>query len=502
MVWTAGGETGMTELPTTSTTLGTLRGCVEDGLCVFRGVPYAAPPVGPARWKAARPHPAWDGVRDATEHGPSAPQPWRPGGMPPIGSHGEPPFGEDCLTLNVWTPGIDDARLPVLVWIHGGGFLTGSGNLPFYAADTFARDGNVVAISISYRLGPLGFLSGIGDANVWLTDQVAALRWIAANATAFGGDPGRITLAGQSGGAFSIAALAQHPDTRGLFQRGILQSPPLGFDPPAAEDVVERTWSLARQLGHTDLESLHQEPWERLIEGTIGVIGEYAKFGEWSLAFLPVIDKATLPRHPMDALAGAGIDLVIGWTSDEASFAFGMNPQYAATTREQVIAWAGARYGDRAESLYDACAQARADSRPLDVLTQIVTDDLFRSGGLHVADTRAGSRPVHAYQFEVSSRLLGGALGATHGMELPFTFANISRWGGAPFIQDLPPAVIERVTGVLHNAWLGFVRDGDPNREGVPSWRPYTAENRAVLVVGDDNIRVETDKVRALSASP
>jgi para-nitrobenzyl esterase len=300
----------------------------------------------------------------------------------------------------------------------------------------------------------------------------------------------------------SRATLAQHPDTRGLFQRGILQSPPLGFDPPAAEDAVERTWSLARQFGHTDLESLHQEPWERLIGGTIGVLGEYAKFGEWSLAFLPVIDQATLPRHPMDALADADIDLVIGWTSDEASFAFGMNPQYAATTREQVIAWAGTRYGYRAEALYDIYAQALADSRPLDVLTQIVTDDLFRRGGLHMADARAGSRPVHAYQFEVSSRLLDGALGATHCMELPFTFANISRWGGAPFIQNLPPAVIERVASVLHNAWIGFVRDGDPNREGAPSWRPYTSGDRAVLVVGDDNIRVETDKVKALSASP
>jgi para-nitrobenzyl esterase len=214
----------MTELAITSTTSGTLRGRAEDGLCVFRGVPYAAPPVGAARWKAAQPHPGWDGVRDATEYGPSAPQPWLPGGLPPIGSHGQPPFDEDCLTLNVWTPAIDDYRRPVLVWIHGGGFLTGSGNLPFYAGDTFARDGDVVAISINYRLGPLGFLSGVGDANVWLTDQAAALRWIAANAAAFGGDPTRITLAGQSGGAFSIAALAQHPGTRGLFQRGFCRA--------------------------------------------------------------------------------------------------------------------------------------------------------------------------------------------------------------------------------------------------------------------------------------
>jgi len=156
----------MTDQPTVSTTLGMLRGCAEEGLGVFRGVPYAAPPTTDARWKAARPHQGWDGVRDATDYGPSAPQPWRPGGMPPLGEHGAPPFGEDCLTLNLWTPGIDDARRPVMVWIHGGGFLTGSGNLPFYAGDTFARDGDVVAISINYRLGPLGFLSGVGDANV------------------------------------------------------------------------------------------------------------------------------------------------------------------------------------------------------------------------------------------------------------------------------------------------------------------------------------------------
>jgi para-nitrobenzyl esterase len=492
----------MTEPPITSTTLGTLRGCVEDGLCAFRGVPYAAPPVGRARWRAAQPHPGWDGVRGAAQYGPSAPQPWRPGGLPPVGSHGQPPFDEDCLTLNVWTPGIDDRRRPVLVWIHGGGFLTGSGNLPFYAADTFARDGDVVGISINYRLGPLGFLSGVGDANVWLTDQVAALRWIAANAAAFGGDPGRITLAGQSGGAFSIAALAQHPDAQGLFQRGILQSPPLGLDLPSADDAVERTRSLARQLGHPDLEAMHQEPWERLIGGTIGVLGEYAKFGEWSLAFLPVIDQATLPQHPINALTNTGIDLVIGWTSDEASFAFGMNPQYAATTREQVIAWIDTRYEDGAEALYNTYAQTRVDSRPLDVLTQIITDDLFRRSGLHVADARAVSRPVHVYQFEVSSHLLGGALGATHCMELPFTFANFSRWDGAPFIQGLSPEVVERITGVLHNAWINFVRDGDPNREGAPSWRPYTAEDRAVLVVRDDNIQVVTDKVIAPSASP
>lgn len=480
----------MTEPLITSTTLGDLRGSVEDDLCVFRGVPYAAAPLGAERWRSAQPHLGWDGLREAMAYGPSAPQPWMPGGMPPIGSHGEPPFDEDCLTLNVWTPGIDDRRRPVLVWIHGGGFVSGSGNLPFYAVDTFARDGDLVAISINYRLGPLGFLSGMGDENVWLSDQVAALRWIAANATAFGGDPAHITLAGQSGGAFSIAALAQHPEARSLFQRGILQSPPLGLDLPPAEDAMARTWSLAKHLGHTELAALRREPWDRLIQGTVRVLMEYAGFGEWGLAFLPVIDAAAMPRHPIEALKDADADLLIGWTRDEASFAFGPNPQYAATTREHVVAWAGKHYGARAEALYDAYAAARVRASPRDVLTQIVTDGLFRCGGLEVLDARASSRPVHAYQFEVTSRLLGGALGATHCIDLPFTFANISRWGDAPFIRGLPSEVIERVTSALHPAWIRFVREGDPNHAGIPSWRPFKSGDPAILVVGDDDIRV------------
>ena len=463
---------------------------------MFRGVPYAAPPVGSARWKAAGPHPGWRGVRDAALYGLSAPQPWLPGGMPPIGSHGAPPFGEDCLTLNLWTPGVDDARRPVMVWIHGGGFLTGSGSLPFYACDTFARDGDIVAVSINYRLGPLGFLSGVGDVNVWLTDQIAALQWIEANVAAFGGDPACITLVGQSGGAFSIAALAQHPAARGHFQRAILQSPPLGLGLPTVEEAVVRTKSLARHLAHDDIDSLRGEPWERLIEGTVGVLGEYAQFGEWGLAFLPVIDEQTIPRHPLAALADADIDLMIGWTSAEASFAFGMHPLYAGATRDQVIGWAGTRYGDRSAALYDAYAQASAAAHPREVLTQMVTDGLFRCGGFQVAAARAASRPAHVYQFQVASPLLGGALGATHCMELPFTFANIESWGPAPFIEGIPAEIVERVTGALHNAWIGFIRDGDPNQGRAGFWQPYRADDPAVLVIADDDIGIVNDVPR------
>ena len=385
----------MTDQPIVTTTTGTLRGRAEDALLAFRGIPYAAPPVGAGRWRAARPHPGWTGVRDAAGYGPSAPQPWLPGGSPVIGTHGDPPFAEDCLTLNLWTPGLDAARRPVLVWIHGGGLLTGSGNMPAYATDTFARDGDLVGISINYRLGPLGFLAGAGDENVWLTDQVTALQWIADNVAAFGGDPARITLAGQSGGAFSIAALAQHPGARDLFHRAILQSPPLGLELPTAEEAAGRTRALARHLGHTSIGALRSEPWEDLITGTIGVLGEYAEFGE-----------------------------------------------------------------------------------------------LFRCGGLRVARQRAATRPAHVYQFEVTSPLAAGALGATHCLDLPFTFASMNRWASAPFVQGLREDVIGRVTGALHDAWIAFARHGDPGHPGIPSWEPYDTDGRAVLVIADEDIRV------------
>jgi carboxylesterase type B len=480
----------MTDPSLAGTTSGVVRGSVEDGLHVFRGVPYAAPPVGPARWRAARPHPGWQRERDATRYGPSAPQPWRPEGIPAIGRHGEPPFDEDCLTLNVWTPAPDDAGRPVLVWIHGGGFLSGSGNLPIYACDTFARHGDMVAIAVNYRLGPLGMLTGLGDPNVWLSDQVAALRWIHDNVAAFGGDPARITVAGQSGGAFSVAALAQHPQTRGLFQRGILQSPPAGLELPTAAEAMKQTELLARLLGHEDVEGLRGEPWERLIQGTVGVMVSGAAFGQWSLAFLPVIDEAGLPADPMAALADADVDVVIGWTSEEAAFAFGFDPGYAATTREQVIGWAAARYGDDAATVYDACAAAAPGAKPLDVLIQIFTDDFFRRGALDLAARRAHRRPAYAYQFDVRTPRLDGTPNAAHCGELPFTFGNIARWGSPPIVRSLPAAVIEHATDVLHNSWIGFVRDGSPRHPGAPDWRPYTEGDPAILAVGPDYARI------------
>ena len=473
----------MTSGPVVHTSLGRLRGTAEDGLAVFRGIPYAACPTGDLRWQAPRSHQGWSGIRNATEYGATAPQPYIPGGNPIMGEHGMPPFGEDCLTLNVWTPAVDDARRPVLVWIHGGGFLTGSGNIPYYAGDTFARDGDLVVVAINYRLGPLGFLHGMGDsANLWLADQAAALRWVADNIAAFGGDPGSITVAGQSGGAFSIGGLLQHPVSRGLIQRAVVQSAPMGLDLPAAEEAFDRTQALARLLGHDDVEALRAEPVDRLVEGALSVLMEYAQFGGWDLAFLPVLDDATMPRHPREALVDADIDVLTGWTEDEATFRFALDPRYADLGRDEVVDWIGKHHADP-QGVYDAYATGLTS--PRDVLIALVSDDLMRRHAVDFVDRRAARGHLYVYEFRLDSPAMGGVLGATHCLELPFTFRNHDRWD-AGFLDGFADDVVARVGDQMHRAWIAFARTGRPGLDDLP-WPAYTTTEKNLMVFDVDS---------------
>jgi carboxylesterase type B len=461
---------------------------------VFRGIPYAAPPVGDLRWRAAQPHGGWGEIFDARVNGLTAPQPWRPGGDPIMGGHGNPPFGEDCLTLNIWTPGADSAGRPVLVWIHGGGFMTGSANLENYSGAEFARDGDIVVVGINYRLGAFGFLHGLGDSNLWLSDQAAALQWIADNIAAFGGDSDRITVAGQSGGGFGTAALSAHPEARQCFQRAIVMSPPLGLSLPTPEEAFERTHALASALGHDDVDALRGETWERLIEGSLAVVGRNAEFGEWNLAFLPVLDPETMPQHPLQSLIDSDVDLIIGWTHDEAAFRFGLDPVAAEATNEQVVEWAAKRHGDRAPELTAAYRAAHPGARPVDVLTDLLSDDLFRMPSIRVAEERAASVAVRTYQFDLTSRAYDGVLGSPHCFELPFAFGNLSAWSHAPFLEGIDDFVADRVSGALHRALIAFIRDDSPGFDGLPGWPTYTVPERATMVF-DDESRLELDPV-------
>ncbi|MFJ3727245.1 carboxylesterase/lipase family protein [Streptomyces sp. NPDC090045] len=468
---------------------GRLRGVIEGVLAVFKGVPYAAPPVGALRWRPAQPHPGWQGTREVTAFGPSAPQPYQEGAVGPIGNHGAPPFSEDCLTLNVWTPAADAGKRPVLVWIHGGGFISGSGSLPNYSGETFARNGDIVAVTLNYRLGPLGYLyfgeDGAGG-NFWFTDQLAALRWVRDNIARFGGDPDNITLAGQSGGAFSVAALAgARPAGRPLFRRAILQSPPLGLQIPTRAESLQRSAAYLKIVGVPDVAALRAVPWRQLVDATFAMLGHTKQWGYWSTPYLPVIDEVTLDRNPADLLLsgpGADIDVLIGWTREEANLAFALNPEYAGATKDQVLARMRNTFGARAGEAYTAYEEARPGARPLDVLMDLIGDDLCRMPAVSLAERRAArGRPVWAYQFDLPTPAYDGQLRSAHCLELPFAFNNFDKWSQAPFLAGLDPRVRDGLASSMHASWISFIRTGDPNPGPMPNWARYERGSRTTM---------------------
>lgn len=478
--------------PVVTTRSGPIRGVAEGDLAVFRGVPYAAPPVGPLRWRPAQPHPGWSGILDASAYGPGSPQAVREGDRV-LGGHGSPPFDEDCLTLNVWTPGTDDARRPVLVWIHGGAFISGSGAMPHYSGETFARDGDLVVVNLNYRLGPLGLLhfapdgaaAEPGSGNVWLTDQLAALRWVQDNIAAFGGDPGNVTVAGQSAGALSTAALAGHAGDGGLFRRAILQSIPLAMPLATPAEARDRTAAYLEIVGAKDVDELREVPWPGLVEATAGLLAATAEWGHWTAPFMPVLDGSTAPRQPVENLLagpGADIDVLIGWTGEESAFAFALGETYASATREQVLRRVRDGFGDDAEAAYAAYEAARPGARPVDVLIDLTTDEAFKRPTLAFAEARAAlGRPVWVYEFAFPTPAHDGRLGAPHCLDLPFVFDNFDDWAHAPFLAGMDTRIRDGLARAVHRAWISFVRTGDPNHPAVPRWDRYDGNSPGIL---------------------
>ncbi|MGB3375800.1 MAG: carboxylesterase family protein [Microbacterium sp.] len=474
---------------TVETTSGPVIGSCCGEVLRFAGIPYAEPPIGALRWRPAQPVASWQEAREATEFGASAPQPYDPSGSRDavLGGHGDPPFDEDCLTLNVWTPAADDARRPVLVWIHGGGFISGSGSLPYYHGDGFAGDGDLVVVTINYRIGPLGFWASAdgGESNLWLTDQLAALRWIHANAEAFGGDPDQITVAGESGGAFSALTLATLPETSGLIRRVIAQSPPIGLALASAADAAQTAQAISGILGTETVDRLADVPADALIGATLALFPQTARFGHWSTPIRPVLDGNLLSCHPLDALlegAGGHVDLLIGWNSHEATFSFALQPGMADLTEESVYGRLAERFHNPAEAYAEYRSAARAGhAEPVDVLAAIESDELFIRPVIDIARARsAQGRPAHVYEFAFETPAHGGALGATHCLELPFVFENLDRWAHAPFTHGIDPTRAERVSTRMHRAWIDFVRGQTPS-----GW-PRHAEGAETLRFGDE----------------
>ncbi len=489
---------------------GRVRGRTADGVSAFLGVPYAAPPAGARRLRPPQPVEPWSGVRESTTIGPEPPQPQI--GDDPTGLLYDPAVpGEDCLNLNVWTPAPGATGLPVMVWIPGGQFEYSSGGS--YDGSRFARDG-VVCVTINWRVGADGFLF-LGEqddgADLGLLDQVAALEWVREEIAAFGGDPDRVTVFGESAGAMSIGVLLSMPRAEGLFRRAVLQSGAAHQVIPAgcAERIGAR---LAAALGvPATRAALAGVPSERLLAAQGQVRAELmaspdpavwgAEVVASTLPFHPVVDGRVVPARPIDRIAagaGADVDLVIGTNTDDWRI-FGVLGGLVDSVTEDVLTGPVAVHGYRSLAAYglpgekamEAYRAARPGDSPGELLTAVQTDWWVRVPALRLADAHAaGPGATFTYEFAWPSPAFGGRLGACHALELPFVFDTLDlgrrqMMGGA--LGETPP---QQLADTVHGAWVAFATHGDPG------WPRYELGRRATMRLDVDPAVLEDPYAR------
>ncbi|MBP2320370.1 para-nitrobenzyl esterase [Kibdelosporangium banguiense] len=464
----------MTVAPEVRVVSGELRGSWDSGVAVFRGIPFAEPPVGALRFAAPQPVQSWDGVREAVAYGPPPPQ----AGFFGMDQLSQDSPEEDWLTINVWSPAFGSgADLPVMVWIQGGGFMVGMSSLPEYDGARLAQDG-VVVVTFNYRVGIEGFAQFEGaPANRGLLDQVAALEWVRDNIRAFGGDPGQVTVFGESAGGGSVAALLAMPRAAGLFHRAIAQSVtgPV-FSPELAADIAT---VCATEVGlrPTVADMSTVEPM-RLSAAGDAVTAKIAQWTErWGLAahrpipFGPVVDGDVLPRTPWQALAdGAArdIELIVGHTRDEQRLFNLIEGTLGQVTPDQAETALAMLAPEGAQKFRAAFPDAGSDE-----LYEVVNSDwLFRMPSLHLAEAQvAGGGRVHLFELTWTAPGMGGALGACHGLDVPLVFGNLTRGQPAMLIgEDITEA--EALSRRMRTAWTAFATHGDPG------WPAYDTEQR------------------------
>jgi para-nitrobenzyl esterase len=466
------------------TTAGELRGASENGVIVFRAVPYAAPPVGELRFSPPQPVPPWHGVRDAGKDGPIAPQ--GRSRLAHVMGDFERLQSEDCLTLNIWTPAIDGNKRPVMMWIHGGAFSSGAGSLPWYSGERFAAQGDVVFASINYRLGALGFLClpGISPGNLGLLDQVAALRFVRDNIAAFGGDPHNITVVGQSAGAASIAIIMTMPQADGLFRRAIMQSTPFGRIACTLED--------AQRIGRRFVEVLELKPEQagalkslssvRLLaaQGELGRLEK--KFADARAPFWPTIDGKVLPGEISCALkagAGSAIDTMIGTTREEMSAFYCIDQEVAEADPSAVEGVFAAMFNSGHQAHYDESCRMRASGSNAALLGDLMSDAMFRIGSLRMAEDRADQgHPAYVYQFDWQSP---AGFEACHCIEIPFVFDNFGYWTDSPMLKGGDREEMKGLAEAMHRAWIAFSHTGKPDHSRLPRWPAYRRGDRMTM---------------------
>lgn len=493
--------------PSATTTNGPVLGTYEGDVAVFRGIPYAAPPVGTRRWRRPQPPALWHEPLDASAFGPSARQPTGgplEGLVPDMAA---PPAGDDCLTLNVWTPAVDRAARPVMVWIHGGAFTIGSSALASYDGASLAAGEDVVVVSFNYRLGALGFLLvDHPDAvpNCGLLDQVAALTWVRDNITAFGGSPGQVTVFGESAGAGSVLSLLSMPAAEGLFHGAIVQS-------GATDLVLEREQALqvadvfAREAGVApgELDALRALPDAQILDAQIRTAATLrATVG--MMPFHPVADGKVMPHNWLDATrAGTSRDvaLIIGTTRDEMALFDSFDPGLAALDDDGLHRRVARTRHPDPGMLIDTYRAARPGASPGRLWSAISTDTAMWLPALRLAEAHAAHQPdTWMYRFDWPAA--NPALGACHGIDIPFPFDTVERAGWASFVADAPAA--HTLARAQQAAWAAFARTGEPASAALPRWPRFSPTTRATMIL-DREPRIEHDPagpVRAAWSAP
>jgi para-nitrobenzyl esterase len=472
------------------TECGALRGVAEDGVEIYRGIPYAAAPVGSRRLAPPAPAEAWRGTRDATRFGAAPPQRHDPL-VDALGLLHGCGMDEDCLQLNVFTPAADGAARPVLVWIPGGAFIGGAACVPVYDGRRLAAEDDVVVVTVSYRVGALGFSAlparagRPAVANLGLLDQIAALRWVRGNIAGFGGDPSRVTVFGESAGAGSILALAGMPAAEGLFGRAIVQSAaPRGCLRPDEADA--RTAAVQAALAPGDLADA---PVARVLEAQYACAD--AGIPRTGMYYAPVVDGRTLVTPPWESFTtgwARDVDLLIGTTRDEMWLYTTGQP--ATDEVVSLIVAAQLEGSDdrdaRARELiagYRAARVARgAAATPCDVMHAIQTDLSLRYDATCIAAARAERANTWMYLFTWTSPWRGGAVGACHALDLPFTFGTLDAPGMPAFAGDGDAA--RALSRRLRGAWTGFARGGEPGHPELGAWPAYEPGRRATMELG------------------
>ncbi len=484
---------------TVETTAGKVQGATINAIHRFKGIPYGASTGGRNRFQPPAKPAAWAGVRETHTYGNISPQPVRGPSLlrAAIGESQPETENEDCLYLNVWTPGVGDGhKRPVLFWCHGGGFTMGSGSANFYNGINLGRRGDVVVVTINHRLGPLGFcylgeLAGeeyAASGNVGMLDIVAGLEWVRDNITAFGGDPGNVTIFGESGGGAKVSVLLAMPSAVGLFHRAIVQSGP-GVNMTPRDRATRNAEQLLKELGVSakDKDRLHSLTAAQIIEAN-------AKINSNPLqGWAPVVDGHVLPNHPFDPVApaiSAHIPLMIGTNKDEATLFLLPDPEVRTLDEAGLLARVQDFVGESANTLIAAYRRVDPQGSPRDILLAIASDRMMRMNSIKLAERKhaQGAAPVFMYLFTWETPALDGQLKSCHALEIPFVFDNIARSGG--FIGDAPECAA--IAENMSEAWMAFARDGVPAYRGLPTWPAYTPEKRATMIF-DTECRVEND---------